>query len=184
MKDPEFFFGEQRTFIHQTAPFGEILSCKFLVVKNLAGHHFAGIRGGAVGGEHIAKQMMLLAGESHAIVFCQLIRAIGKFLIGVSIRTVAADTRFVRCVLGRIVDKANEFVLDCDKGVLDHRIGFGEIGHKLVLEINISDVIGRLGPLHIKAAPGKLFKEQPVKIGFTSQSVSSFPDNLFASSHL
>ena len=33
MKDPEFFFGEQRTFIHQTAPFGEILSCKFLVVK-------------------------------------------------------------------------------------------------------------------------------------------------------
>ena len=106
---------------------------------------------------------MLLAGESHAIVFCQLIRAIGKFLIGVSIRTVAADTRFVRRVLGRIVDKANEFVLDCDKGVLDHRIGFGEIGHKLVLEINISDVIGRLGPLHIKAAPGKLFKEQPVK---------------------
>lgn len=121
MKDPEFFFGEQRTFIHQTAPFGEILSCKFLVVKNLAGHHFAGIRGGAVGGEHIAKQMMFLAGESHAIVFCQLIRAIGKFLIGVSIRTVAADTRFVRRVLGRIVDKANEFVLDCDKGVLDHR---------------------------------------------------------------
>lgn len=132
----------------------------------------------------IAKQMMLLAGESHAIVFCQLIRAIGKFLIGVSIRTVAADTRFVRRVLGRIVDKANEFVLDCDKGVLDHRIGFGEIGHKLVLEINISDVIGRLGPLHIKAAPGKLFKEQPVKIGFISQSVSSFPDNLFASLHL
>ena len=65
-----------------------------------------------------------------------------------------------------------------------YRIGFGEIGHKLVLEINISDVIGRLGPLYIKAAPGKLLKEQPVKIGFTSQSVSSFPDNLFASSHL
>ncbi len=63
-------------------------------------------------------------------------------------------------------------------------IGFGEVGHKLPLKINISDVIGRLGPLHSKAVSGKLLKEQPVKIGLTSQSASSFPDSLFASSHL
>ena len=118
---------------------------------------------------------MLLAGESHAVVFRQLIRAVGKLLVGVGVGAVAADARFRRRVLGGVVDKPHDLILHSDKRVLDHRIRLGEVGHKLIFIIDVRNIIRRLGPFYIKALSGELFKEQTVKICFAPQPAILLP---------
>ncbi len=112
---------------------------------------------------------MLLAGQSHAVVFGQLVGAVGQLLVGFRIGAVPADAHLDRCVLGGVVDKSHDLILHSDKRVLDHRIRLGEVGHKLIFIVDVRNIIRRLGSFYIKALSGELFKEQPVKICFAPQ---------------
>ena len=183
MKNPQFFLAEQGFFVHQAAALGKVLTGKLFVVKDLTRQHFPGIRGGAVGGEHITEQVMFLAGQSHAVVFRQLVGTVGQLFIGVRVGAVPADAHLDRCVLGGVVDKPHDLILHSDKRVLDHRIRLGEVGHKLIFIVDVRNIIRRLGPLYIKALSGELLKEQPVKICFAPQPANLlFTNNPFVSS--
>ena len=126
---------------------------------------------------------MLLAGQSHAVVFRQLVGTVGQLFVGVRVGAVPADARLDRRVLGGVVDKPHDLFFHSNKRVLDHRIRLGKIGHKLIFIVDVRNIIRRLGPLYIKALSGELFKEQPVKICFAPQPANLlFTSNPFVSS--
>lgn len=111
---------------------------------------------------------MLLAGQSHAVVFRQLVGTVGQLFVGVRVGAVPADAHLDRCVLGGVVDKSHDLILHSDKRVLDHRIRLGEVGHKLIFIVDVRNIIRRLGSFYIKALSGRAVQRTAGKNLFCS----------------